>query len=423
MRRDALFLLGLAAVLVTGGAFAFLGGGDQPGEAAAAASATAPEDAPGAPVTASTAREHEEREDHASGDSGTSTPSRESVTSEQAEALRPGPLLLVVHGKPPMPVADCPIHFVERAVGQQRHKQSGRATLHDMDLPFLYGATLRTGSDGKVRLPSIGEPIVVSVLHEGEFGTLGLDRRHKDEVTLNLRQDETLRLEVRDAQQHAAASVPLALYQGEAFGKARQIWSAATDAFGNATATHFQEFRGQDNQGSRFCAAVRLPLAAPVAAAFQGKPLQTEPVRLQLPATGRLELTLTDRQGTPLLCEGMLTMVVVRPEGFTLDLPLDPGFDQLRAHKPLGEEPVVFEQIGTGIELRPQVKLDQEPRGFRAANVQSPQQGGRWCARTFPCPTTSPCWRVASRTWRARPRPCSCPSTSPARRNRCAPAS
>lgn len=378
MRRDALFLACLGSVLLACGVFVALGSGSQVIEGVNAAEPDQASEVPGSTLVATHVgpTDPDDREAAAPG-AATVGGGRETVETEQSAALRPGPIISVVRGSPPAPVPAASVHFVDRATAQQRHRQSSRPWVHEMDLPFVHGATVQTGNDGKVRLPSVTELLIVSVLHEGTFATASLDRRHKDEVTLRLRKDETLRVLVQSQGDKPCAGVPIVLYQGETFGKTQQIWAAPTGADGFAVAAHFQEFRqnrGPNDVKSRYCAAVRVPLATPVAAEFQGNPAPSEPVRLLLPGTGRVEVTLTDRAGLPLLSEATISLAVVRPEGFKLDLPLDAGFDALRGRKTLGEEPVVFERVGLGIQLRPNCRMDQDPRSFRGPDVTSPAQ-------------------------------------------------
>ncbi len=278
----------------------------------------------------------------------------------EADAPKPGPVIVVLAGNPPKPVLGATVCWIAREKGRAAHREKRLPWVADIDLPLLHGARLRTNEDGRAPLPPIAEPSVVSVLHEGQFAAAGVNPDHPPEITLRLRTDETLLVEVRDPRGEPVAGVPVALFQGHGYQKARQMWLGPTGPDGVARATHFQHYRRAPDEGRRFAAALRVPLAEPVAAEFAGQPAQGEPVRLVLPATSRVELTLTDRDGRALLSPATVAVGIVRSKEFTTDLPLEQYFDAVRARKPVGDHVVQIQRVGAGLELQPAARFDHD---------------------------------------------------------------
>jgi hypothetical protein len=307
----------------------------------------------------------------ADADPGAEPPMR--TETSLAEASH-GPLLLVLAGDPPQPVADAEVLTIEAAAAGAFFDRIREPPPPSEQIPERIGAVSRTGADGKVQLPRIAEQLLVAGRKGGLFGFVALGRRSGDEVQLQLQQDATLTIEVQDADGSPAAGVPLAIHQG-APDKASTILRLATDAQGRAFARHFQLAIDRERP-QQFCAAVALLLPQPVAVAFPRDPLPEEALRLVLPGTGRVELRLIGPAGIPLVAEAALSLMPATPRDLA-GLPLERNFDRQRRNKPLGTAPVVVEPVGLGLQFVYGAWLASDlrgngDRGFRGAPFAGP---------------------------------------------------
>lgn len=306
---------------------------------------------------------------------------RQQVGSSDPRQPTEGPTLQVLGGDPALAVAGAEVRWIERRQAQRRRQ--GMLPLQENELPELLGLRARTDEGGEFQLPPILSTTLVSVHHEGRFAFTVLEAGQRGEVRMFLRADETLTIDVRDAEGTPMAGAPVAIFQGARFDEARPIWTGVTDAEGVRRVQHFQEYRAGD-LGNRFAAALQVPNKDVVAVEFRGSPLPEEPVVLEMPATGRLEVIVTDQAGNPILSECQLSVGANRKQPLALDLPVSSRADWMRQQKPLGEEPVVFPYVGLGLELATFLRHNADERGSRRNTLRGPVEPGEVVRVTLP---------------------------------------
>ncbi|MEQ1633334.1 MAG: hypothetical protein ABL997_13235, partial [Planctomycetota bacterium] len=246
----------------------------------------------------------------------------------------------------------------------------------ESEWPERFGQKARTGSDGTLRLPPVLADTCVAAGEASLFAYQRIGRRHK-EVTLVLEADETATVLVVDEQDRRRSDVPLALAWTAEGEQPNAYWRGRTDARGEAIVRHFQLVRPAHKKGERFVAYLSLPLQQPSLVEFQGRPMPSEPLRLVLPTTRALDITILHHRGAPLL---MPLGVMLVPEGR-----MDPkwndllprGFDRLPAQKPLGTAPAHFAHVGVGTSVRALVRMLQEqgPRELGQLTIPASEQG------------------------------------------------
>lgn len=297
----------------------------------------------------------------------------------------PGPTVLVLQGSPPRPVAGAVVAFVDRQEAHRRRERSGREVA-EWDLPQTFGSVLHTEANGTVQLAAVVEPTLLCAASEQHFATALLRPGQRGVVRMLLQLDETLRLLVKDADGQPAAGVPVAVYQGQRFAQTNRLWTGRTGRDGLAIAAHFQLLRQPPRHGRAFCAVLPLPLAQPVAVAFEGRPAPAEPVPLQLPPTAALDVTLADPSGTPLRHPAQWTLQLPRPKKFSVPLPVAKDFDALHLDKPRGTAPLHLARLGLGLSLQPAVRLADDRREWQAAAITVPLQAGECAAVSIRLP-------------------------------------
>lgn len=299
---------------------------------------------------------------------------RQQVGTSDPRQPAEGPTLQVLGGDPAAAIAGAEVRWIERRAAQRRRQ--GLLPLQENELPELLGARARTDADGEFRLPPIVATTLVSVQHEGQFAFTTLEAGQRGEVRMFLRPDESLALEVRDAEGQPMPGAPVAIFQGARFDEARPVWTGITDADGTRRIRHFQEWRAGD-LGGRFAAVLQVPNKDVVAVEFPGSPLPAEPLQLQMPATGRLEVLITDQAGNPILSECQLSVGASRKQPLALNLPVSSRADWTRQQKPLGEAAVVFPYVGLGLELATFLRHNADERGSRREVLRGPVEPGQ----------------------------------------------
>ena len=245
----------------------------------------------------------------------------------------------------------------------------------DLDLPLRYGKYRATDESGILQLPPCKSWTIVAVRDEAQ-NRFAADYcgPERPEVTLSLLLDETLLVRVRDAAQKPQNKVPVGIYRGDKFGESESLFAGHTLADGIAAVPHFQILRDKQ-KGSRFAAAIAVPMQAPVAVEFVGKPVPKEPIDLVLPLTAEVQVRVVHQRGAPILAEVPISFVAVRPDKFSLPLPLSSRFDIARATKPLGDDVAVFPHLQLGIEIVPYFRLpDMGPVPLPAMRLPSSDQ-------------------------------------------------
>ena len=221
-----------------------------------------------------------------------STDERSEVTVQPVTA-EVGPKVRVLDGKTKKPVAGIAVHWIEADEGRTRRDREVRLQgldpqlVPDLDLPLRYGKHRATDESGILQLPPCKSWTIVAVRDEAQ-NRFAADYcgPERPEVTLSLLLDETLLVRVRDAAQKPQNKVPVGIYRGDKFGESESLFAGHTLADGIAAVPHFQILRDKQ-KGSRFAAAIAVPMQAPVAVEFVGKPVPKEPIDLVLPQIGR----------------------------------------------------------------------------------------------------------------------------------------
>jgi hypothetical protein len=375
----------LAAAL--GGAvlwIALRGGGEQPPLPAAAAEASAVPAAPAAEAATATAPERAAGDAQAdAGDAAADDAARSEVETTTTADAAVGPLVHVVLGREP--AASAKVAWIDLEDGQRRRERelrdrSGRDRriladdVPDLDLAFRYGSRGAADDHGTLRLPPLRASTVVAAQDDAGRFAAAIVQPDRPHVLLRLRDDETLRLCVRDAMRTPQGDVALAVWAGKKFGEAGSLWQGRTHQDGTATVRHFQQAR-DGAQGERFAAAVAVPLRAPVAVEFQGKPAPKEPIELVLPRTSPVEFAVVHQGGAPILAELGVSLLPVRDEKFALPLPLAPRFDTARATKGNGEPAAWLPHVDLGVELLPVLRLPGDRRPVLLPVVTLPDTG------------------------------------------------
>jgi hypothetical protein len=345
---------------------ALRGGGEQPPSPAFAASAGAVPSAPGAEAASATAPERAGGSADADvGDAADDDAARSEVETRTTADAPVGPLVHVLLGREPAPgarVAWILLEDGQRAREREvRDRRMPADDVPDLDLAFRYGSRGAADDHGTLRLPPLRAQTVVAAQDgAGRFAAaiVHADRPH---VLLRLRDDETLRLCVRDAMRTPQGDVALAVWAGKKFGDAGALWQGRTHADGTATVRHFQQAR-DGAQGERFAAVVAVPLRTPQALEFQGRPAPKEPVELVLPRTSPVEFAVVHQSGAPILAELGVSLLPVRDDKFALPLPLAPRFDTARATKDNGAPAAWLPHVDLGVELLPVLRLPGERR-------------------------------------------------------------
>lgn len=299
---------------------------------------------------------------------------RQQVGTSDPRQPTEGPTLQVFGGDPAVAVAGAEVRWIERRLAQRRRQ--GLLPLQDNELPELLGTRGRTDDGGEFQFPPIVASTLVSVHHDGQFAFTVLEAGQRGEVRMFLRPDESLAIEVRDAEGQPMPDAPVAVFQGARFDEARTVWTGVTDADGTRRVRHFQEWRAGD-LGGRFAAVLQVPNKDIVAVEFPASPLPEEPVQLQMPATGRLEVIVTDQGGNPILAECQLSVGANRKQPRPLDLPVSSRADWTRQQKPLGETVVVFPYVGLGLELATFLRHHADERGSRRSMLRGPVEPGQ----------------------------------------------
>ncbi|MEC7584234.1 MAG: carboxypeptidase-like regulatory domain-containing protein, partial [Planctomycetota bacterium] len=334
---------------------------------------------------------------------------------DQSAATEPGPMVLVVGGKPPRPMPGIEVAWIDRERGYELRKSlrdAERIRTTEVDLPHRFGERATTDAEGRVQLPAITSRHVVAATDSNKelFGA-GTLRPGNRELKITLEQDEELRILVRGFDDRPRGGVPVTVHAGSAFGNARDVWKGKTDAQGLAIVRHFQRARRSSSGGRygsrsggrsssrtdirsflsstqrsspapsstqqkapakrRYAAAIALPLAVPVAVEFDGEPAPEEPVELRLPPLQPLTATVVHESGAKLISTVRAYLYSVRSADDDIEEPLERTFDRLYASKPVGEDPIEFGPVGLGAELQPLLRFPGQRGGQRLPKFTS----------------------------------------------------
>jgi len=282
-------------------------------------------------------------------------PQRQSVTTDQ----RQGPRVQVVRGTPPVPVADAEIFYVTEAIAREQEQRLSRSSGQfqpgtPLDWPERHGQRLRSDPQGFAQLPPTQRPWLVAAVQGSDFAHANVPPGQRL-VTLQLQRDETVLVQARDAKGEPGRLLPVALlmHRGNE-EQANVLWRGRTDAKGEAVCRHFQ-LRRPPPQGrveDRFAALLEMPAVEPIWTGFAGRPTTSTPVLLQVPPHGRVEATLTDHRGQPLLSPASVSLWIDRNRDQKLSFPVPRNLDRPSYDKPAGERAVTFVPVASGAPLR-----------------------------------------------------------------------
>lgn len=295
---------------------------------------------------------------------------RDEVAVDGAVAAQ-SPRVLVVRGAGAVPVAGAEVLFVTVPDATRRFgKELPRRRL---EWPEHCGDRLTTGADGIVALPPTRHSWLAAARHGGDFA-FAVVRPGRRTVTMALAPDERVTVEVTDPDGEPAPGVPVVLLQHtDGSRSARTLWHGLTGGDGRAVAPHFQLVRRSSPAGrtERFAAALGVAAAAPILAEFDGRPAPEAPIRLRLPALGRVEVVLTDHGDRPLLSPARIALGPVEraEEGF----PSASRQTFRHREKRVGEEPVRFDWLAAGSRVRASARFDGERRPMYGEPLEVPR--------------------------------------------------
>ncbi len=288
---------------------------------------------------------------------------RDEVPIDASEASA-APRVLVVDGDPAQPVAGAEVLFV--TVGEAMERRGDDLPARRLEWPEFCGDRSETGTDGIAILRPTRRTFLVAARHGDRFG-FGVARPGNRTATVTLRADETVTILVRDTEERFVPGIPVALLQHRGDSRKRggdTIWRGESGPDGRAVAPHFQYLRERRRNGQkeRFAAAVQAATPAPVLVEFDGRPAPPDPIELVVPPLGAVELLLADHQGEPLLSPARVSFTPVQPQEHRSGYPSAGHMAAERRAKPVGPDPVRFDHLGLGTELRPVARFESERR-------------------------------------------------------------
>jgi hypothetical protein len=301
----------------------------------------------------------------------------------------------VVAGDPPLPAAGAKVRWLTQARWEKLKLAPGTS---ELELPERYGATATTDADGTVKVPRTDGTTLFAALRGDAFAFARAElQQQKNDVVLQMRTDETLRLLVQDLAGKPVTGVPLAVQASKREQASKQgkyeppdrIWNGASAPDGTAVVRHFQVIRAGVPAVQRTVAMIAAPLPQPVLAEVP-RPPPSEPLLLQMPPAGRIEVTLVDATGTPVLARARADLrLAKKPGGQAIDpQSIDPaarGADVLWEPKQLGAAPIVYAPVGLGLDCQFNCRLegDREPFG---KVLQTPLNPGEVVQVAVPLP-------------------------------------
>lgn len=338
--------------------------------------------------------------------------------------------LRVVDAETGQPVAGAEVRFLDPDAsgprplhGDQTLHGTSTVRAHRSERVDALGSIHRTDEKGELRLPPFDEFAYVSASHDGlyDFDTLRAGRG--EAAVLELVPDATIRVRVVDPQGEPAVGVPVAIRRyTEAVsggppggidisggkGKGRTVTTinvggqgspgprtlagidtAAAD--GIAEFRHVQEIIGERKAGQRHTLAIASPLVEPVEAEIGSDGWPDEPLVLQLPETGELEVLVVDAEGKPLndplatITLGQLPEQKDKPRLDTTNFPdFRSAFNRDRVVW-VSEGRALFPFVGLGLELEAALNREWlsgplDVKGF------GPTEAGERATLTVQCP-------------------------------------
>ncbi|MCU0864216.1 MAG: hypothetical protein MUC36_10515 [Planctomycetes bacterium] len=310
-----------------------------------------------------------------------------------AAGVRGSPVVQVVRGEPPVPVADAVVWFLTLEDAERR-LGAAADTLPRPSWPERVGQRGRTDGDGRLALPRAGSPWLVTASAGAEFGLAIVPPRDRTE-TLRLAVDETVTLAARFPDGAPAAHIPLAVLQRAGDRDPAVLWQGPAGADGTVVLAHFQLLRqpakepgSKDSATESFAAVARVPTAEPVWMA--GRPAAAEPVLVPVPPLGEVLVQLVDHRGIPLLSPAVVGFPPERrevPPGRStapVTMPVPRDLQQQRRDKPPGDQPVrlPYRELQAPMRVFARFPHDRQPAAI--GPIAGPAQPGERVAVALP---------------------------------------
>jgi len=268
-------------------------------------------------------------------------------------------------------------------------------------------------------LPPFARLAYVSASHDGLYDHDALWADRGESAVLELVPDVTVQVRVVDSRGEPATGVPVSIrrYTDAAPGDptgggiviggkgGRKVTTVNIGGQGSpvhrtltgidtvgpdgiAEFRHVQEIIGERAAGQRYTFAIASPLTEPVEAEIGSDGWPEEPLVLQLPETGELEVLVVDSEGKPLL-DDQLSIALgqlpakrgARPAGMP-DFRSSPSFD-LVIWAPEGR--ALFRHVGLGVELQASVRREWLSSPLDAKGT-GPTEAGERASLTVRCP-------------------------------------
>jgi len=309
--------------------------------------------------------------------SGSVEGARVQAGQERETQPEEGVLLRVIDADSGAPVSGATVRFLDPdvpgAMGEGWRPIRLRA--HESAQVDALGSIHQTDEKGELRLPAFGKRAYVSASHDGlyDFATLRANRRKP--IVLKLVRDETVRVQVLDPAGNPCAGVPVALrpYHEEksedgtgretAGGGGRgsfrsmspnasrprdlaEVYTAGSE--GIAELRHVQEIVRPKVERRMHSVAIACLLAEPVEIGIGDDRSSEEPLVLQLPETGEVEVRVVDVNGEPLLDENLTVALELALEADGRSARFG-SFLEKETPAPKGR--AVFRYVGLGVNL------------------------------------------------------------------------
>lgn len=293
----------------------------------------------------------------------------------------PGPLLLVLHGSG-APATGATVYYFDETEYRRRANDRSR-TLTRWDAAERFGQRTRTDDRGEVLLPRGRGRWVVAAQKEGEFGYLTVARDGSHRLTMQT--DEQVEIVARFADS-TPATIPVALRHQPKSNDTDTIWRGSTDQAGRVLVRHFQLLRRAAAKGQpegfreRFAAMACLPTEPLTLTEFAGRPASDEPVLLEVPDLGAVEVRLTCHSGKPLLSSARIGFGAERRARKPGAFPSSRSLLHQSVSKPVGQAPVQLPFAQVGQPLRIYARYPSDRRASYSQSAAGPSERGETAA-------------------------------------------
>ncbi|MCK6447232.1 MAG: hypothetical protein L6Q99_12655 [Planctomycetes bacterium] len=286
-------------------------------------------------------------------DAGAAASARNAASTLATTPTRATELVIqVVDGRTQAPLGGAHV-FVEREDVDEEAFEAATVRFGDAAsrLGPALGREIVADSAGRVRVVSPSRALTIWATANGLAGEVRVGAGATDAL-VELVLDRGVTIEVLDSRGAPAANVEIALLEFE-LGSWTDVETLTTDERGRV---EFQElgYHSPDEQG-RLRAASALAACIPEFLEFDVDEPPTSPLRLQLEATGSVELQVTDARGEPLAVPTKLSLELDErmpdplPFGLASRATLVAWSDDGRAR---------FEGVGLGLELAARARTD-----------------------------------------------------------------